>query len=260
MPGASTGSASTTTAWTRPSLASAMRRTADLPSAVSRATSSAEMSDASGIARSAAAIADRAGSQAAASDRVRGYAWIVFGLTFGLLVSDYMSRQVLNAVFPLLKAEWTLSDRNLGLLSGIVALAVGVLTFPLSLLADRWGRVRSLVLMAILWSLATLACGLAGNYPQMLVARLCVGIGEAAYGSVGVAVLLSVFPARLRASVTAAFMAGGMLGSVLGIALGGVLAAHFGWRWAFVGMAGIGLLLGVIYPLIVRESALAPAN
>ena len=201
---------------------------------------------------------DRVSPQSAVSERVRGYAWVVFALTFGLLVSDYMSRQVLNAVFPLLKAEWALSDRNLGLLSGIVALAVGVLTFPLSLLADRWGRVRSLVLMAILWSLATLGCGLASNFEQMLAARLCVGIGEAAYGSVGIAVLLSVFPARLRASVTAAFMAGGMLGSVLGVALGGVLATHFGWRWAFAGMAGFGLLLGALYPLIVRESALVP--
>jgi exosortase/archaeosortase len=46
--------------------------------------------------------------------RVARYAWIVFALTFGLLISDYMSRQVLNAVFPLLKAEWGLSDGQLG--------------------------------------------------------------------------------------------------------------------------------------------------
>ena len=44
------------------------------------------------------------------------YAWVVFALTFGLLISDYMARQVLNAVFPLLKAEWALSDGQLGLL------------------------------------------------------------------------------------------------------------------------------------------------
>src|SRR5512145_2065619 len=94
----------------------------------------------------------------------RTYAWIVFALTFGLLLSDYMSRQVLNAVFPLLKTEWNLSDTQLGALSGVVSLAVGVLALPLSLLADRWGRLRSLVLMAALWSLATLACGLANSF------------------------------------------------------------------------------------------------
>jgi MFS family permease len=162
-------------------------------------------------------------------------------------------------VFPLLKTEWALTDARLGMLSGVVALMVGLLTFPLSLLADRFGRVRSLVIMAALWSLATLACGLAKNYQHMLIARLCVGIGEAAYGSVGVAVVLSVFPAHMRATVTGAFMAGGMFGSVLGMAGGGLLAQHFGWRWSFAGMALFGLSLAALYPLIVRESRLGNA-
>src|SRR6478735_6086403 len=89
----------------------------------------------------------------------RTYAWMVFALVFGLLLSDYMSRQVLNSVFGLLKAEWHLSDTQLGSLSGVVSLMVGLLTIPLSLAADRWGRVASLRAMALLWSLATLACG-----------------------------------------------------------------------------------------------------
>jgi MFS family permease len=189
----------------------------------------------------------------------RRYAWIVFALTFGLLVSDYMSRQVLNAVFPLLKHEWALSDARLGLLSGIVALMVGLLTFPLSLLADRFGRIRSLVIMATVWSLATLACGLARDYPQMLAARFFVGVGEAAYGSVGVAVVLSVFPKHMRATLTGAFMAGGMFGSVLGMALGGAVAAQLGWRWAFAAMASFGLLLAAVYPLVVRQKRISPA-
>ncbi|MBH3428850.1 MFS transporter [Pseudomonas alkylphenolica] len=188
----------------------------------------------------------------------RRYAWFVFALTFGLLISDYMSRQVLNAVFPLLKGEWALSDSQLGLLSGIVALMVGLLTFPLSLLADRFGRVKSLVLMAILWSLATLGCALAENYEQMFVARFLVGVGEAAYGSVGIAVVVAVFPRDMRATLAGAFMAGGMFGSVLGMALGGVLAQHLGWRWAFAGMALFGLLLAVLYPLVVKEAKIAP--
>jgi len=188
----------------------------------------------------------------------RRYAWVVFALTFGLLISDYMSRQVLNAVFPLLKSEWALSDSQLGLLSGIVALMVGLLTFPLSLLADRFGRVRSLVLMAVLWSLATLGCGLAENYSQMFIARFLVGVGEAAYGSVGIAVVVAVFPRDMRSTLAGAFMAGGMFGSVLGMALGGVLAQHLGWRWAFAGMALFGLVLAMLYPVIVKEGRIAP--
>lgn len=188
----------------------------------------------------------------------RTYAWIVFALTFGLLLSDYMSRQVLNAVFPVLKAEWTLSDTQLGSLSSIVALLVGLLTFPLSVVADRWGRVKSVTLMAALWSLATLGCALSANYNQMFVARFCVGVGEAAYGSVGIALILSIFPAHLRSTLSSAFMAGGPVGSVIGMAFGGVIAAKFGWRWSFGAMAAFGLALVVLYALIVRESRLCP--
>jgi MFS family permease len=187
------------------------------------------------------------------------YAWIVFALTFGLLLSDYMSRQVLNAVFPLLKAEWSLTDTQLGSLSSIVALLVGLLTFPLSLAADRWGRVKSVTLMATLWSLATLGCAISASYNQMLAARFFVGVGEAAYGSVGIALILSIFPAHLRSTLSSAFMAGGPVGSVVGMALGGVIAAQLGWRWAFGAMAVFGLVLVVLYATIVRERRLCTA-
>lgn len=185
--------------------------------------------------------------------RATAYAWLVFALSFGLLISDYMARQVLNAVFPLLKAEWSLSDSELGLLSGIVAVMVGLLTFPLSLAADRWGRVRSLTLMAILWSLATLLCAAASGFHEMLVGRALVGVGEAAYGSVGIALVVGVFPQRLRATLSAAFMAGGLLGQVLGVAIGAQIAASHGWRQAFFIIGIAGLVLGVLFPLLVRE-------
>ncbi|MEU4321418.1 MFS transporter [Nocardia fluminea] len=183
----------------------------------------------------------------------RHYPWLVFALAFGLLLADYMSRQVLSAVFPFLKSEWTLSDSQLASLSSVVALMVGLLTLPLSVLADRWGRVKSLVLMAVVWSIATLVCALAGNYPQMLVARFFVGVGEAAYGSVGIALVLSVFAARRHAALSGAFMAGGSFGSVLGVAAGGVIAVHLGWRWSFATMAVFGLVLAVAFWAVVKE-------
>lgn len=187
----------------------------------------------------------------------RTYPWLVFALAFGLLLADYMSRQVLSAVFPFLKAEWALSDSQLASLSSVVALMVGLLTLPLSVLADRWGRVKSLVLMALVWSAATLVCALADNYPQMLAARFFVGVGEAAYGSVGIALVLSVFAARRHAALSGAFMAGGSFGSVFGVAAGGVIAVHLGWRWSFATMAIFGLVLAVAFRSVVTEERTA---
>ena len=185
------------------------------------------------------------------------YPWLVFAITFGLLLSDYMSRQVLSAVFPSLKEQWALSDSQLATLTSIVALMVGLLTLPLSILADRWGRVRSLTLMAVLWSLATLLCAVATGFEQMLGARFLLGVGEAAYGSVGIALVLSIFAPRVHATLSGAFMAGGSFGSVLGVSLGGVIAVHLGWRWTFAAMAVFGLLLVAAFRAVVTEDRLA---
>src|SRR5258707_8257690 len=125
--------------------------------------------------QSLGATVDGSGTSPASS----GYAWVVFALTFGLMLSDYLSRQVIGAVFPFLKADWGVSDSELGALVSVVSLVVGVLTIPMSLIADRWGRVKSITLMAFVWCLATIGCGLAASYSQLLAARAVVGLGEA---------------------------------------------------------------------------------
>jgi predicted MFS family arabinose efflux permease len=191
---------------------------------------------------------------AAIKERSTPFAWLVFALVVGLMLSDYMSRQVLGAVFPQIKADWRLTDEQLGRLTSVVPLMVGLLTFPLSLLADRIGRVRALTAMALLWSAATLICALAQNYTHLFAARALIGLGEAAYGSVGLALVLGLFPARMRASVTATFMAGGVGGSVLGVGIGGTVAAAHGWRWAFAAIAGFGIVLALAFAVLVRES------
>jgi MFS family permease len=111
--------------------------------------------------------------------------------------------------------------------------------------------------MAVVWSLATVGSGLAANYGQLFLARFLIGVGEAAYGSVGLALVLAVFAANRRASLTGAFMAGGSFGSVLGVAFGGVLAVQFGWRWAFGAMGALGLILAAFYLGLINERKLA---
>lgn len=193
-------------------------------------------------------------------ERTSPFAWTVFLLVVGLMLSDYMSRQVLGAVFPQLKADWALSDEQLGRLTSIVPLMVGLLTFPLSLLADRVGRTRALAAMALLWSAATLLCAIAQSYAHLLTARALIGLGEAAYGSVGLALVLSLFPARMRASLTATFMAAGVFGSVLGVGVGGTIAAVHGWRWSFAAIAAFGLLVAGAFAAVVREARIPAAQ
>ncbi len=181
------------------------------------------------------------------------YAWAVFALTFGLMLSDYVSRQVITPIFPFLKQDWSLTDVQLGALVSVVALIVGVASIPIALLADRWGRVRSITAMAGLWGLATIGCGLSHGYGQMMTARALVGLGEAGYGSAGSAILFHVFPKRQHAMIGGAFLAAALFGSVGGVIAGGIISTHFSWRHAFIGVGAAGLVLVVIYPLVVRD-------
>ena len=85
--------------------------------------------------------------QVPGTPRRSAYPWIVFALAFGLLLSDYMSRQVLSAVFPLLKQEWALSDTQLGSLTSIVTLTVGVLALLLCRQLPNHNQPRRIVLV-----------------------------------------------------------------------------------------------------------------
>jgi predicted MFS family arabinose efflux permease len=183
----------------------------------------------------------------------RRYAWSVFAILFGLMIVDYIDRQVVVSMFPHLKAQWDLSDAQLGGLVSVVAAAVGLATVPLSLLADRWSRVKSIFLMALVWSLATIACAYASSYGELLGLRSVVGLGEAAYGAAGGALLATIFPTRMRSTVLGAFLASGIFGSVGGVVLGGFISEHWGWQAGF-GAVGIpGLLLAFLFLLIVRD-------
>ena len=192
----------------------------------------------------------------------RGNAWFAFAMTIALMMVDYLDRQVIVSLFPHIKAEWDLSDKQLGALVSIVSVMVALAGLPVALLADRWSRVRSIAVMAIVWSLATISCLFTRNYGQLMTARAVVGLGEAGYGSVGAALIASLFPARLRAGLLAAFFASASVGSVLGVMLGGLIAARWGWQAAF-GVVGLpGLLLALLY-LKVRDYhtvALMPAG
>ncbi len=182
----------------------------------------------------------------------RPQAWFAFAMTFALMLFDYIDRQVIVSLFPHIKAEWGLSDKQLGALVSIISIVVAVGGIPVSLLADRVSRVKSIVVMGATWSLATIACMFTTNYSQLFAARAVVGAGETGYGSVGAALLSTVFPKRLRGALMGAFFAAASLGSVLGVVLGGVIAAQWGWKAAF-GVVGVpGLVLALLY-LLVRD-------
>jgi len=180
----------------------------------------------------------------------RPRAWFAFAMTFALMLFDYIDRQVIVSLFPHLKDAWSLSDKQLGGLVSIISIVVALGGLPVALLADRVSRVKSVVVMATVWSLATISCMFTRNYSQLFAARAMVGVGETGYGSVGAALIASLFPKRMRSMLLGAFFAAASIGAVLGVLLGGVIAQRWGWQAAF-GVVGFpGLILALLYLLV----------
>ena len=158
----------------------------------------------------------------------------------GINLLNYIDRQIIFAVFPPIKAELSLSDTQLGLLASAF-MWVYLCAAPIfGLLADRRSRPRLMGVGVGLWSLATAISGVVRSYPQLLVGRALVGVGEASYGSVAPALISEAFPPARRGWALAMFSMAIPVGSALGYLLGGFFERTVGWRAAFflVGIPG----------------------
>ena len=176
----------------------------------------------------------------------RRYAGFVLVLLFLLYMFDYTDRLIIVSLFPFLKSDWGLSDTQCGLLVSTVYWSILVFSFPVSILVDRWSRKKSIGLMGMLWSLATLACAFAGSFGQLFAARTAIGVGEAGYAPGGTAMISAMFPKEKRARVLGLWNASIPLGSALGIGIGGFVAEHYGWRHAFGLVAVPGMVVALL--------------
>lgn len=164
----------------------------------------------------------------------------VFILLFSLNLLNYIDRQILFSVFPLIKADLALSDAQLGVLASAFMFVYMIAAPLVGFIADRTPRQYAVSVCAFLWSAATMLSGAAKNYFHLFAARSFIGIGEAGFTSVSPSFLAERFPPEKRARVLAAFGLALPAGSALGYLLGGFLGLHFGWRSAFfiVGLPG----------------------
>src|SRR5271154_328645 len=136
-----------------------------------------------------------------------------------------------------------LTDTQLGNLGGFYfAMFYTFWGIPLAWLADRTNRVRIVAAACALWSLFSAGCGLAGNYSILAACRMGVGVGEAGGSPPSYSLLADYFPRQRRGTALAIYSIGVPLGSAVGSAIGGWMAAHYGWRSAFLLVGGPGVI------------------
>ena len=182
----------------------------------------------------------------------KGYTTYVFILLFLLYMFDYIDRVVVTSMFPMIEADFGISHTKSGLLISAVYWSIVLLTFPVSILVDRWSRSKTIGIMAILWSVATVLCAFTGNFMQLFFTRLLIGTGEAGYAPGGTAMISGLYPEQKRARMMGLWNAAIPLGTAIGMLLGGLIATRWGWRHAFGVVALPGLAVAIAF-LFVKD-------
>ncbi len=195
-------------------------------------------------------------AQAEVTTRLRpnGRAWTALGVLWLVYVLNFLDRQLLSILAKPIQDSLHLSDGQLGRVGGLYfALFYCLISIPVGWLADKSNRVWILSLACGIWSAATMGCGLAASYPQLVAARMAVGFGEAGGVPPSYAIISDYFPPGRRGMALGAYNLGPPIGQALGVAFGASIAAAYSWRDAFIVLGGSGVVVAAIVLLAVRE-------
>lgn len=185
-----------------------------------------------------------------------GYVRYVVGILTVVYVFNFMDRQILSILMQPIKLEMQLSDTQLGFLSGVAfALFYATLGVPIARLADQYSRVNIITICLSIWSFMTVLSGVAGNFLQLLAARIGVGIGEAGGGPSSHSLIADYVKVENRSTALGVFALGVPIGLMVGFQVGGWLEQNYGWRVAFLAAGFPGLILALILRMTVKEPA-----
>ncbi|HEY0940987.1 MAG TPA: MFS transporter [Steroidobacter sp.] len=181
-------------------------------------------------------------------------AWFVLGMLCFVYVLNFLDRQLLSILAKPIQDDLGITDGQLGRIGGLYfALFYCLISIPVGWLADRTNRVKVLSFACALWSAATVACGLSSTYPQLVAARMAVGVGEAGGVPPSYAIISDYFGPGTRGTALGLFNLGPPLGQALGVAFGASIAAAYSWRSAFVVLGTVGIVTAAAVYTFVRE-------
>jgi MFS family permease len=169
-------------------------------------------------------------------------AWRLVWLLWFVALLNYLDRQVIFSLLPLLRRDLGLSDTQLGLLATSFLWFYAAASLVSGFVAARFGVRRVILLSLLFWSAVTLLTGIVRTPLELIAARALMGLSEAFYLPAGLALVAEFHDDRSRGRATALHQSGIYMGVVLGGALGGWMGEHFGWRPPFIFLGMVGLI------------------
>ena len=195
-------------------------------------------------------------------------AWIVVGLLMVAYTSSFIDRQIMSLLVEPIRADLGISDTQFSLLAGLAfSIFYSVMGLPLGWLADRMSRRMLIIVGMVSWSVMTALCGLATSFLALFLARVGVGIGEAALSPAAYSLISDHFPPERRARAISAYAMGPYLGAGLALIIGGQVieaTSHLGsvalpvvgelapWQLVFLAVGLPGIPIALLF-LLVRE-------
>jgi len=160
----------------------------------------------------------------------------------------------MNVLVQPIKAEFALSDLQIGLVAGLAFALLNVLLGVwVARIAERRRRLTLIGVGTFLWSVATALCGAATSFVTLALARIGVGVGEAVGLPASQSVISDYFPKEKRATAISVLLLAPPIGAFLGSAGGALIAQGYGWRTAFVVASLPGFLLSLLVLATVDE-------
>lgn len=185
----------------------------------------------------------------------RIYSTYVLVVITAVFTLNFTDRALLNLLVQPIKTDLTLSDTQIGFLTGIAfALFYATLGIPMARFADRGNRVSLTALAIGLWSLTVMSCLVVSNFIQLVAARALAAVGEAGCMPPTYSLLGDYFPSpQRRARAMAVYWLANPLSALISFVIGGWLSNRYGWRIAFFIMGLPGLLAAIVVRLTVKE-------
>ncbi|MBB5325392.1 MFS family permease [Anoxybacillus tepidamans] len=181
-------------------------------------------------------------------------AFVIFLFFLGW-VFMYADRNILSPVMGEIGEQWGLNKAQLGLMSTVFFVAYAMMQIPTGFLADKFGRVKVLVIGYVLFGITTFLSGMASSFGMFLLMRALTGLGEGTYYGSQYGISSNITPKKYRGVVSAVINSG----MAFGISLGFIAASYFtytlnkGWQFSFYLFAIPTIIIAILIGMFVRD-------
>ncbi len=168
------------------------------------------------------------------------FRWLICGLLFFATTINYIDRQILSLLKPILDDQLGWTSTQFGAINSAFQAAYGISLFGFGWFIDRYSTKIGLAVSIIAWSLAAMGHALVSSIPGFFIARIALGLGEGGNFPGAIKATAQWFPKKERAFATSLFNSGANVGAILAPAVVPPVAYALGWHWAFIiaGMTG----------------------